>query len=502
MSRTQIAAPGATPAAYLSNKNLLRYAGVLIVCLSLLWVLYLSLGRGTIKSVYMSNTHGWLQELMPHRDTTTLESYYHRADELLVSLSAWTLLALAVVLILALAVRQPAGAFLVLCSLTVMSAAFFILLELFPQVIVRFGLDRIDYYAWKSCCVPDSTFRFRFRPLTDQMIPFRGYMYSPIYGVDTPLMMVHLTTDRNGFIHNNDAPEHPDIAVIGDSFIGDAVDEADTFGRRLQMRSDLKVANLGVAGYGPFQYVEILKRYAVQLRPRYAFFTFYAGNDLEDLRSYGEWMREGEYHTSYLLSRSLPRRYFAAMAGSGRFISHLLGAGNSLILQALSRSYTPAARIHPDIAVVKLGDKTYKMLLTAENKEDSTAKLIHSPEWSDFENLVSQFKSICLSNGITPVVLYIPTAAAMYAEHTTEESGERWLGLREVQIKRKAVTRDAVAGLARQLELPFLDLDIPFESAAQHGELLYYTFDTHWNPRGREIAAEYVANWLKTAGAD
>src|SRR6185369_669072 len=114
MSRTQIAAPGTTPAVYLSNKNLLRYAGVLIVCLSLLWVLYLSLGRGTIKSVYMSNTHGWLQELMPHRDTTTLESYYHRADELLVSLSAWTLLALAVVLILALAVRQPAGAFLVL----------------------------------------------------------------------------------------------------------------------------------------------------------------------------------------------------------------------------------------------------------------------------------------------------------------------------------------------------------------------------------------------------
>src|SRR5262249_54586850 len=159
-------------------------------------------------------------------------------------------------------------------------------IELAPSLIVRFGLDRIDYYAWKSCCVPDATALFKYRPLMDQVIPFQGYMYSPVYGVNVPVMSVHLTTDKNGFIHNNQAPERPDIAVIGDSFVADALDESDTFGRRLERISGLRVANLGVAGYGPFQYLEVLKRYALPLKPKYAFFVFYAGNDIENTRAF------------------------------------------------------------------------------------------------------------------------------------------------------------------------------------------------------------------------
>ena len=101
------------------------------------------------------------------------------------------------------------------------------------------------------------------------------------------------------------------------------VDEPDTFGRRLETISGLKVANLGVAGYGPFQYLEVLKRYALPLKPKYAFFVFYAGNDIDDMRSYRTWETEGGYHIGYLLSRSFPMRYLAASSGFARFLRSL-----------------------------------------------------------------------------------------------------------------------------------------------------------------------------------
>ena len=160
--------------------------------------------------------------LMRHRATTGLEAYYKRADELMIVLSFWTLAALVMASVVTFVLRQPVGALLVFCSLMVTSLLFFAVFELFPSAIVRFGLDRIDYFGWKSCCVPDPTMIFRYRPLMDELIPFRGYLFSPVYRVEVPVMRVHLTTDKDGFIHNNAAPEVPDIAVIGDSFIGDA----------------------------------------------------------------------------------------------------------------------------------------------------------------------------------------------------------------------------------------------------------------------------------------
>src|SRR5262249_26237576 len=257
-------------ACYPSNKVLLILGTLLIVFLAISWILYLSLGHHLIGSMYNSESISLVAKLMPGRATTPVEAYYQRSDQLLILISFWSLMLVAVVSVLTFAVRQPIGALLTFSSFAITSFVLFSVLELFPSLILRLGLDRIDYYAWKSCCLFDSTLRFRYRPMMDELIPFRGYLYSPIYGVGVPEMIVHLTTDKDGFIHNSAASERTDVAVIGDSFIGDALSETDTFGRRLEAISGLKVANLGVAGYGPFQYLEVLKRYGLPLKPRYA----------------------------------------------------------------------------------------------------------------------------------------------------------------------------------------------------------------------------------------
>jgi SGNH hydrolase-like domain, acetyltransferase AlgX len=51
--------------------------------------------------------------------------------------------------------------------------------------------------------------------------------------------------------------------------------------------------------------------------------------------------------------------------------------------------------------------------------------------------------------------------------------------------------------LAKQLNIPFIDLCPVFEASARDGKLLYYPFDTHWNSEGREVAAAFVAKTLR-----
>ena len=54
--------------------------------------------------------------------------------------------------------------------------------------------------------------------------------------------------------------------------------------------------NLGKSGYGPFQYLEVLKRFGLKYKPRYALFAFYEGNDILDIRNYRRW-RAGQLTT-------------------------------------------------------------------------------------------------------------------------------------------------------------------------------------------------------------
>ena len=53
-------------------------------------------------------------------------------------------------------------------------------------------------------------------------------------------------------------------------------------------------------------------------------------------------------------------------------------------------------------------------------------------------------------------------------------------------------------GLSTALNLELIDLSPAFESAAKDGRFLYYPFDTHWNSEGREVAAAFVVETLRT----
>ena len=93
--------------------------------------------------------------------------------------------------------------------------------------------------------------------------------------------------------------------------------------------------------------------------------------------------------------------------------------------------------------------------------------------------------------------MFIPTKVHIYAQYSTDKSGENWLKIRQEQIAVKANIENALISLAEQLDIMLINLVPVFESLAREGKMLYYPFDTHWNSAGREIAARYVAEVLQ-----
>jgi hypothetical protein len=149
------------------------------------------------------------------------------------------------------------------------------------------------------------------------------------------------------------------------------------------------------------------------------------------------------------------------------------------------------------LAMVKLQDVTFPMVFIDREDTRSPAEIESSGNWRRLTDLVAQFKAVSLQHDIRPVILFIPTAAHIYAEYSTPESGPEWLKVRGEQIAAKMNLETSVARLSRDLGVPFISLSPPFEAAAREGKALYDWFSVHFTPKGIDVAGAYVADRLK-----
>src|SRR5262249_39340954 len=95
-------------------------------------------------------------------------------------------------------------------------------------------------------------------------------------------------------------------------------------------------------------------------------------------------------------------------------------------------------------------------------------------------------------NAIKPIIMYIPSTAHIYAQYSTEESGENWLKIRRQEVAAKANMEDAMVRVSNELHIKLARLTPVFEAAAREGKMLYYPFDTNWNQTGREFVSTFM----------
>jgi len=245
------------------------------------------------------------------------------------------------------------GRVLLLAIYAILAASLllFSVFECFPSLLDAVNVQSIAYYALKRELISDPTLVFVLRQVDSVLqTTWMGDQYSPDYGVDIRPMNYVATTNADGFRPNSAEPPY-EIVLVGDSFLAMGEDDAHTLSERLRAVSGRATFNLSRSWYGPDQYLELLKRSGLALRPQVVLLGFCAGNDIEDIREYRRWLREQQY---YFYADHSQRPFFV------RYAIALADTGASLkdqVAKRLAHQVPPMARgeIHPDLGVIRVG---------------------------------------------------------------------------------------------------------------------------------------------------
>jgi len=374
---------------------------------------------------------------------------------------------------------------MLILSLVTCSFVIYATLELFPSLIKYMPFANVQYYAERARYVNDDELAYKPRPFFSlHTESFKGDRYRDSNGVDVKPMSYSVTYDQDGF-RNGPMPRTGwDVAVLGDSFIEFGVDESDTFTSRFAALTGLTVRNLGVAGYGPFQYVAVLRKYGLTSKPKYALFCFFEGNDIAGINHYLQWQNGKRYGALELAGKNFFQRYVMALT--------------DVLYVPVAHALEGESTSSDDSVTIKLGDASIKTDFSYKSETRPPNEILKMREWIILKDLLGQFKSISSANGIVPIVVFIPTTAHIYAQYSTPASGAPWMAIRDQQIAAKDHAETALRILCQEVGVELISLSPSFERAASEGKLVFYPFDTHWNSEGRQIAASVLAETLRS----
>ena len=374
------------------------------------------------------------------------------------------------------------------------SLLLFALLEAFPALLHVINLDKIQYFAINKRYLPDPLLEFVPRKGSrtgTRKYQFKGAQYNQKYEIETPTINFLASYNELGF-RRNSAPPPYDVLVIGDSYIEIGETDDDTLSERLRKTSGLSTFNLGRASYGPNQYLHLLRRHGPAMKPKYALFCFFDGNDITDIWRYARFANG--LNAKYApLSYSFFGRYWSALRHTVGLLK-LRTRIRKLLLSTSAAKTSGNNTIHPSLGMVALGkDKVVMAFKYMNDTQKSAENLLASEEWTTLRAILEDFQAFSLETGIKPVVVYLPTKFQTYADLITPESGSQLL--KDVQMRR-AFNNSSMESLTRITEalgIQLINLMPEFRKRADRGELLYYPFDNHWNSAGREVAAQFIA---------
>ncbi len=285
-------------------------------------------------------------------------------------------------------------------------------------------------------------------------------------------------TDQNGF-RNASGITQADIAVIGDSFTeASHVSEEESFVQRIARGAGMRAVNLGRGGYGPQQELIVLRRYALQYRPKLIIWQFFTGNDVSDAEEYADWERSGRRNDVPLLTRWM---------------------GNSLLREVAIRVLKiPSLGAAP--ATLRYTDGSSERLHVRYQREPAMpARAV-----SEIDRTIAEAARLCAGRGSELVVISIPTMLqalqpyiefddpADRARFRAAGSGENAAAI-TLRVRDTCVREGCTA----------IDMFPPLRhAAARDNRRLYIPGDEHLDTRGHQVVARAVLDYLQSSNAE
>jgi lysophospholipase L1-like esterase len=279
----------------------------------------------------------------------------------------------------------------------------------------------------------------------------------------------------------------------------------------LGRKAHLSAYNLGRGGVGPYEYVQLLKRFGLAKQPDVVVMQIYEGNDLRDALFYQRFRAASPSEQAAFPERASRAVYSVdpAPALSNPFGRHSYAFNLAVVTAARSLSKLkdrvsgePDARIDFHYRVRLADGSAVPMnVRNSDRDEVHAARALRAGEASlgAFDEALGAFAALAEEHGFLPLVTYAPSAHTAYAD--TVEFADPALG--EILPWFSAEQRAHLRARLEAHGIPFLDLTPALQAAAREGgaaELLYYPINIHYTPRGHEVAARAVADWLASRG--
>jgi hypothetical protein len=315
------------------------------------------------------------------------------------------------------------------------------------------------------------------KPYLKRIGATRGNIALALHLAGTRFYPYDVACDRNGFRNtcNRSAAE---VVVLGDSFVeGGLIAAEDLMTATLARLTGCTVANLGQSAYGPQQELAVLKRYAAPLHPKLCIWTFYEGNDLDDVARYEQLRHRGREPAagSTPWERSFGRNTLWALSDRlGRFLA------------PDPAEQAPQGTFQGD-------DGQRVQLFFKRDTQDSRQE---RAALDKVVAILSAAHAVCATNRIALLVVFAPEKFRVYRDYCTFRPNNPcsgW-GLDDLpaQIGRRVTALSPRIG--------FLDLTPALSAEAARGRLLYFTDDTHWSAEGHEVTGRTIATYVSHQG--
>lgn len=325
--------------------------------------------------------------------------------------------------------------------------------------------------------------------------------------------------DERGFCNPPPlAPPPLDIVVLGGSISWCVdVEPGQTWASLLGKEIGASVYNLSVKGTGPYEYLQLLKQFGLQLRPRVVLFDVSEENDMRDVlyyQSYRAGIRGNEDNGE--------GQTVLGSAEDGGFLARNSYAYD-LVLATLRwyrarQTERANKQLFPELPPQKSMDYRFvarwgdaEVAFNPDNR--SRGEPLHAMallrgliNLDGYRPALAELARLGKENGFHAVVVYTPTAGTAYARaiHYSDPK------LAEVMAQSSGRQRREIGQMAKELGLGFVDLTTPLQDAAERlrtTDLLYFVDNMHLAAAGHRVSAEALAapvgellKQIKTAG--
>ncbi|MCP3671410.1 MAG: hypothetical protein GY814_13455 [Gammaproteobacteria bacterium] len=312
--------------------------------------------------------------------------------------------------------------------------------------------------------------------------------------------------DAWGF-RNYLVPDKATIVAIGDSqTYGVSATYRESWPAHLSKLRSTEVYNLALGGYGPLQYLHLLKSKALNLNPETVIVGLYFGNDLLDADRLAYTNPKWEsYKNTGLPGRNVDETEVIANQDKGQFLGEFRRwlAQHSVLYRLGSQSilgdYVREAeykKSNPDVIDVRLANIRQFFPVNYRHSALNPALEGVSEGMRISKLALTEIKKICAINDIELLVALIPTKELVFSDLLAKTLKGGLPPPLAAQIEGEMEIRSDFFNYLSAQGVNYVDVLPALRNAASEGESIYPINDGHTNGNGYSVIAREINSFL------